>query len=391
MMAWTRMGVPSDVMEWLMALDDGGHAFIKSPWAQAFTSLGVPVTATSVPFFIKKTGTPQGDPVACFAWIILFDILLTMLKRDHATHGTFDFLTRTDPYNLRPAQPCSFADDLIVLAASAENLNRQAEIISYFTLLTSLVLEPTKTVATTLNSPSAQPVMLTQYDWAWADHSIPILHPYQMKLPIKYLGVRIDPDGSWKSLQSSITAKITAVGAIIVKTRADPAITWMALSASVYAAITYPAKFAPWSAHEYTQLFSPLDRMLRHISNHMSSFSHLLLHLPMTHLGMGFKSLSDKVQEEKDGMRIRAQLFPSPQADAMSGLLYRPHRQMAHPEMPGTPVNYAASPMQDIPSIKSWGLSLIEWARETRKGVAIPLSPPSDLFALPLPPPPQEC
>jgi hypothetical protein len=56
--------------------------------------------------------------------------------------------------------------------------------------------------------------------------------------------------------------------------------------------------------------------------------------------------------------------------------------------MPGAPVNYAASPTHDIPAVKSWGLSLIEWARETRKGVAIPLPSPSDLFASPLPPPP---
>jgi hypothetical protein len=39
---------------------------------------------------------------------------------------------------------------------------------------------------------------------------------------------------------------------------------------------------------------------------------------------MGFKFLPYKVQEEKDGMRIHAQLFPSPQADAMSGLLFHP-------------------------------------------------------------------
>jgi hypothetical protein len=44
----------------------------------------------------------------------------------------------------------------------------------------------------------------------------------------------------------------------------------------------------------------------------MASFPHLLIHIPHSHLGMGFKSLPDKVQEEKDGMRIRAQLFPSP-------------------------------------------------------------------------------
>ena len=382
------MCVPTDVMEWLMSLDDGGHAFIKSPWAQSFTSPGVPVTATSVPYFIKKTGTPQGDPVACFAWIILFDILLTMLKLDHATNGTFDFLVRTDPYNLRPAQPCSFADDLIILAASLANLNRQAAIISFFTLLTSLVLEPTKTVAASLNPPSLQTDKLTQYDWTWSAHDKQILHPHQMTDPIKYLGVKLDPDGSWTSLHSTITAKITAVGAIIAKTRAAPEITWVALSASVYAAIAYPAKFAPWSAAEYSKLFAPLDKLLRNISNHMASFSHLLLHLPKGYLGMGYKSLPDKVQEEKDGMRIRAQLFPSPQCDAMSGLLHRPQRQMAHPQMPGAPVNYGASPSQDIPSVKSWSLSLIEWARETRKGVAIPLPSPSDPFACPIPPPP---
>jgi hypothetical protein len=174
-----------------------------------------------------------------------------------------------------------------------------------------------------------------------------------MKEPIKYLGVRLDTDGTWKSLHSTITAKITAVGAIIAKTRADPAITRVGLSANVYAAITYPAKFAPCSAAEYAELFKPLDRLLRHISHHIASFPHLVIHLPQSHLGMGFKSLPDKVQEEKDGMRIQAQLFPSPQADAMSGLLFRPQRQMAHPEMPGAPVNYAASPSHDIPTVKS--------------------------------------
>jgi hypothetical protein len=133
-----------------------------------------------------------------------------------------------------------------------------------------------------------------------------------MKVPIKYLGVRLDTDGTWKSLDSTITAKITAVGAIIAKTRTDPAIIWVALSASVYAAIAYPAKFAPWSAAEYAEQFATLDRLLRHISHHMASFPHLLIHLPQGHLSMGFKSLPDKVQEKRDGMQIWARLFPSP-------------------------------------------------------------------------------
>jgi hypothetical protein len=77
-------------------------------------------------------------------------------------------------------------------------------------------------------------------------------------------------------------------------------------------------------------------------------------------------------------------------ADAMSGLLFRPQRQMVHLEMPGAPVNYAASPTHNISAVKSWGLSLIEWARKTRKGVVIPLPSQSDPFASPILPPPTE-
>jgi hypothetical protein len=64
-----------------------------------------------------------------------------------------------------------------------------AAFISYFTLLTFLILEPTKTVAATLNPPSQQTDMLTQHDWSWTAYDTPILHPHQMKEPIKYLGI----------------------------------------------------------------------------------------------------------------------------------------------------------------------------------------------------------
>jgi hypothetical protein len=50
-LAWTRVGAPDDVAQWLVDLDIGGKSFIISPWAQAQTKKNRLISRTTCPYF----------------------------------------------------------------------------------------------------------------------------------------------------------------------------------------------------------------------------------------------------------------------------------------------------------------------------------------------------
>ena len=79
-LGWARVSVPEDIINWLVDMDVEGRAYIKSPWAQSHLDEHQKITGTKSPFFTQTTGVPQGSTEGGLSWLVIMDILLTMVK-----------------------------------------------------------------------------------------------------------------------------------------------------------------------------------------------------------------------------------------------------------------------------------------------------------------------
>jgi hypothetical protein len=86
-LAWARLGIPLDIINWLTSLDQGGHTY---PWTphmadniepqfcdDLLQSDGHFVQQTDLMGVRKQRGINQGDTMSAVAWVTIFDILLT--------------------------------------------------------------------------------------------------------------------------------------------------------------------------------------------------------------------------------------------------------------------------------------------------------------------------
>jgi hypothetical protein len=146
-LAWNRIGIPPDIADWLVRLDEGGSTYIKSPWSQGKIPRRGTIASTSVPHIVQEVGVPQGSSEGGLTWLVIFDILLTMLHLGQAS----DFYIEDNDGQLHPQMPTAFADDLLTYASTPEMQQRQGTITSFFCMMTGLELKPSKMVARAIN------------------------------------------------------------------------------------------------------------------------------------------------------------------------------------------------------------------------------------------------
>lgn len=72
---WHRVTVPEDIVELLINLDIDVCSYIKSPWTQNKIKKG----EYRLWIFTAITAVPQGSSEGGIVWIIIFDVLITML------------------------------------------------------------------------------------------------------------------------------------------------------------------------------------------------------------------------------------------------------------------------------------------------------------------------
>ena len=60
-------------------------------------------------YFITETGVPQGSSEGAITWLILFDVLLTLIRKANAS----DLYIKDPNGSLRKQWPTAFADDLM--------------------------------------------------------------------------------------------------------------------------------------------------------------------------------------------------------------------------------------------------------------------------------------
>ena len=87
-LAWERVGVSTQIVDWLIALDADNHTIVRTEWAmesweeaeyEAFARDGA---EGRVPYFTPEIGTGQGDTSSPATWVVFFDIVLRALEME---------------------------------------------------------------------------------------------------------------------------------------------------------------------------------------------------------------------------------------------------------------------------------------------------------------------
>ena len=170
-LAWIRLGVPMDVAEWFVELDDGGLSFISTPYFHLHKGLRTPsnlqakqghfTDATHLGYKAQR-GIGQGESASSLLWTALYDILLEWIdptnRHLHVAETDLDY---TDE-DAEGATPSAYADDLCTITPGprAEYMQQLvATWLSAFCAFTGMRMHPAKIVATVLGP---IPAKLTQ-------------------------------------------------------------------------------------------------------------------------------------------------------------------------------------------------------------------------------------
>jgi len=177
-LAWTRLGVPDDWVQWIVGMDEKGTTTVRTPHAvdiwnkrgasglsrrsrprkkhshNVYDKFRCPGTVprqdtedyqqeATGPGFHAVRGTGQGDVTSPTCWAAIFDILLTALHMDiqHTRMGQHV----SSEANLGYAEgETAYADDLLSCARTPEALQRKADIVSTFCLIMGIQLSTSK-------------------------------------------------------------------------------------------------------------------------------------------------------------------------------------------------------------------------------------------------------
>ena len=313
--AWIRLGVPDDIAEWFVDLDDGGLSFIDSPYYQTEKKLRSTDELRQKPghfsgnadlAFQAERGIGQGESASSLMWTALYDILLEWidpLNTDLHQHETLHY-TRKDADN---TSATAYADDL---ATKAEGPRREemhqltTTWLSAFCAFAGLGIHPAKVKPTIIGpEPENCPSPLIVHDTNWK----PIECPIQTDLPtVKYLGVNLDLRGRLQSHAQTVTKIHTALSHLLVQA-GTPAVKIDYVLFKLAPQILPTAMCANWTLAQYRALDRPLSESYRILLALPRHFPTALLYVPKTLMGIGLKRLSDKAQIMKWEALARSQ------------------------------------------------------------------------------------
>ncbi len=160
-LAWARLGLSTDDLEWFLNLDaTGGTNFIRIPYQQdcihrtTDMSTGIMLSPPGNSFHPAR-GIGQGDTPSIQLLIAVFDILITLLD----TSGS--------------EKVYAYVDDLVHLAPTLELRQQQEDLVCGFCAFTGLEISLKKVEAILVNHGNIHNTLfLILPDWAWRPHRV---------------------------------------------------------------------------------------------------------------------------------------------------------------------------------------------------------------------------
>ena len=304
-LAWLRVGVPADVVEWLMALDADSSTVVRSAFATQLWDEGGRGNIDPRHTFNPELGIGQGDVSSPLTWVVVFDILLCGLARVDPS-GLFRLKSRSGSWYCAP--DVAYADDLVSFASTLLGLQAKADLVTIAAKILGLTIALPK-------------LRLYRKRWDWSatqatEHpellTINRSLPSETKLTVadlpyvKQLGVLYDLDCSGiTQFRHSLMQFRTSINAISWK-KASPEAILYALEASSSNQIAYHGVLSNWSRTQTLQFDSILATELRRRSKNLQTSQLDHLFQPAKHGGLGFHRVSSIIHERKKGLIDRA-------------------------------------------------------------------------------------
>jgi exonuclease III len=314
-MSWERLGVPSEVANYIVDLDRNCLTIPLTPHAQhirqtegmnAFNTNNS--TSNSAQGFLGVTGTSQGDTPSPSNWTATYDIPMRALEQAQS----FPFLVRTD-IKIEDSQDMSFADDILSLASRKEGLQDKAEVMSASSIIMGITfaIPKLRTSAITWGQePSGyanEDYHIQVYDRDWNPIQIPVVYANKEveDQSFRYLGVHTDFKNRFQQ-QFKILKEQVEDAAITARHRlASPDTITMAIKLSLHRKISFPGKFSPWSLQELRKLDTPLNGLYKAHLKFLPSAPNAALYMSKEIGGLGITRLSDQINIDKWAMMVR--------------------------------------------------------------------------------------
>ena len=193
-LAWMRLGVPEDVSDWFVNLDNEGSTFIATPLYDQNKKLSTPEemlkgaphvatlrddnTSESDLAFHPERGIGQGESASSLMWTALYDILLEWIDPANRQLHAAENLTYSDE-DVRNTKMNAYADDLCTITSGQRAgmmQQLQATWLSAFCAFTGLVMHPKKIKPTIVGPiPTFFLPHIRVYDHGWNAIDCPML------------------------------------------------------------------------------------------------------------------------------------------------------------------------------------------------------------------------
>ena len=392
-LAWTRLGVPDEWVQWLVGLDEKGTTTVRTPHAidqwnkdgpsclrkrsrKKRDTTGFP--EYQCPGYVPKLddlsqdipglgfqairGTGQGDVTSPTCWAAIFDILLTALHMDIQETRAAQHVAADSNQGYSEGET-AYADDLLSCARTPEALQRKADIVSTFCLIMGLQLSTTK---------------LRRFVMAHSgldeEDDTTIVHLYGTKAHVdgptwdaieiqastqgtlEYLGGKYDTDGSARTIIDEIKEVARTHCAEIGNTAASALTKLKCSNMTTYAKIRYSGKLASTTLAELAEVDKIFYKFHAKTTKNMMSFPYDLMYQRPEYGGVGLQRYSDLNSIDKLSEMFRSLRRKDEVSMAMGGLLQRMARVHGHEVSHGYKYRYAHKRGH-----RTWMRSACEW------------------------------
>jgi hypothetical protein len=351
----TIVRTPHSAAEW----DDAPYSCVDSLYHPAQVPSASTVN-TLLDAFTAERGTGQGDVPSPSSWNAIFDILLTALNRDEINQGTVRMLRAADQTHYA-SQESAYVDDLNSCTLSTDEIQRKADIVSAFCLVTGISISMDK-IRRVLHDWKRQPsdtVVPDMYihTYNWEPHAV----KGTTEGSTNYLGVEYNASMSGKAAFDTLinTAKLQC--STVTHTRASDTTKLQTVICSTYAKERYTAKLSNLTLNQYRQVDKVFNKFLRTTTKNLHGFPEDLLYLSWKYGGLDIQRFSDATQLDKYQILLSALQAVGPHHHAAEVHLSRAARSMQVDMVEGQGVTLLP------PSNKRqrrWINSLLEWLAE---------------------------
>ena len=318
--AWRRIGIPIDIVLWMMRLDIGGKFVVLTPHAQTkldhirmpnATSIDHHLLISSLGFTPLK-GFTQGDVKSPLSWITFFDILMHSLNQCRPADYPH---VRTDHSRVDPIRPIAYIDDLCSFTSSREHTEALALVVSAAHMILGTEAAVGKFRAVTTRSP---PGYLTLRTGQWRERQIEFGKDTQL---VRMLGTDLGLCNTWDTQIKEVVHSIRGFIKLLRRKRAAPETKRAVIVAAIFAKYMYPAAVSAWPWSGIRNISNTLSYLLREAYQLPSDFPYRLLHSQVG--GLGIPRFATVALMNRERAAIRCLHGPGPARHAARGLLNR--------------------------------------------------------------------